>query len=121
MSQEAISISVVICTYNRAAYIRDAMVSLVNQTLDKHAFEVIIVNNNSTDDTQKVCLDYLSTHPDYQFQFLNEAKQGASFARNTGAGLAKGGLLCFMDDDAVAGKDYLERIVKFFGSKTAYN
>jgi glycosyltransferase involved in cell wall biosynthesis len=92
------------------------MESLVNQTLDKHAFEVIIVNNNSTDDTQKVCLDYLSAHPDYQFHFLNEAKQGASFARNTGAALAKGGLLCFMDDDAVAGKDYLERIVKFFGS-----
>jgi glycosyltransferase involved in cell wall biosynthesis len=116
MSQDVISISVVICTYNRAAYIRDAMESLVNQTLDKTAFEVIIVNNNSTDDTQKVCLDYLSAHPDYQFQFLNEAKQGASFARNTGAALAKGGLLCFMDDDAVAGKDYLERIVQFFAS-----
>ncbi len=95
MSQDAISISVVICTYNRAAYIWDAMESLVNQTLDKTAFEVIIVNNNSTDDTKKICLDYLEAHPDYQFHFLNEAKQGASFARNTGAALAKGEIAMF--------------------------
>jgi glucosyl-dolichyl phosphate glucuronosyltransferase len=116
MSLESLSISVVICTYNRATSIYDAMESLINQTLDKTAFEVIIVNNNSTDDTAQVCLDFLAAHPDYHFHFLNESKQGASFARNTGAALAKGELLCFMDDDAVAGKDYLERIVQFFAS-----
>ncbi len=116
MIENAVSISVVICTYNRASYIQDAMESLVTQTLDKTAFEVIIVNNNSTDHTQQVCLDFLRAHPDYDFQYLNEPKQGASFARNTGAALAKGQLLCFMDDDAVAGKDYLERIVYFFES-----
>ena len=116
MSEYAVSISVVICTYNRAAYIQDAMESLLNQTLDKKSFEVIIVNNNSTDDTEKVCLDFLAAHPGVNFQFLNEKIQGASFARNTGAALALGHLLCFMDDDAVAGNDYLERIVQFFVS-----
>lgn len=116
MSQQGIAITVVICTYNRAAYIYDAMESLVQQTLDKTAFEVIIVNNNSIDDTEKICLDFIANHPEYQFQYLNESKQGASFARNTGAALAKGDLLCFMDDDAVAGKDYLERIVAFFAA-----
>ncbi|HQS55865.1 MAG TPA: glycosyltransferase family A protein [Sediminibacterium sp.] len=116
MSEYAVSISVVICTYNRAVYIQDAMQSLVSQTIDKQAFEVIIVNNNSTDHTEQVCLDFLAANQDTNFQFLNESKQGASFARNTGAALAKGHLLCFMDDDAVAGKDYLERIVQFFAS-----
>ena len=114
MSMGGIQISVVICTYNRAAYIYDAMESLVQQSLDKNAYEVIIVNNNSTDHTATICQDYLAAHPDYHFQYLNEPKQGASFARNTGAALAKGALLCFMDDDAVAGKDYLARIVQFF-------
>jgi glycosyltransferase involved in cell wall biosynthesis len=111
---EALKISVVICTYNRSAYIRDAMESLYNQTLQKDAYEVIIVNNNSTDNTQKVCEAYIASVADAHFYYLNETKQGASFARNTGAARAHSPLLCFMDDDAIADKDYLERIVIFF-------
>jgi len=45
---------------------------------------------------------------------MNEPRQGASFARNTGAAVARSPLLAFMDDDAVAEKDFLERIVLFF-------
>lgn len=111
---EPVKISVVICTYNRAAYIRDAMESLYHQTIAKDQYEVIIVNNNSTDNTTAVCQEYLSRHSDAHFYFCNESKQGASYARNTGAGMAKGELLCFMDDDAIAEKDYLERIIGFF-------
>jgi len=107
-------ISVVICTYNRSAYIRDAMESLYLQTLSKDQFEVIVVNNNSTDDTEQICKNYISSHPDIAIVYLNESKQGASFARNTGASLSKSSLLCFMDDDAIADADYLQRIVTFF-------
>lgn len=107
-------ISVVVCTYNRADYITDAMNSLYAQSLDKSYYEVIIVNNNSSDNTAAICENYISAHPDAQFYFINEPKQGASFARNTGAALSRSPLLCFMDDDAVATPDYLERIVSFF-------
>jgi glycosyltransferase involved in cell wall biosynthesis len=107
-------ISVVICTYNRAAYIRDAMESLYRQTLDRGSFEVIVVNNNSTDETEIVCKSFIESHNDAWFKYLNEPNQGASFARNTGAVEASSPLLCFMDDDAVADPDYLERIVAFF-------
>ncbi|SDW08952.1 Glycosyltransferase involved in cell wall bisynthesis [Hydrobacter penzbergensis] len=107
-------ISVVVCTYNRADYIVDAMESLYRQSLDKQYYEVIIVNNNSSDNTTSICDAYIAAHPDASFQFLNEPKQGASFARNTGAALSKSPLLCFMDDDAIAAPDYLERIVSFF-------
>ncbi len=107
-------ISIVICTYNRSAYILDAMNSLYRQTLAKEWFEVIIVNNNSTDNTRQICEDFIATHTDGNFQYLNELRQGASFARNTGAALAIAPLLCFMDDDAIADSDYLERIVAFF-------
>jgi glycosyltransferase involved in cell wall biosynthesis len=109
-----LKISVVICTYNRSVYIKDAMESLYNQTLTKDAYEVIVVNNNSTDTTQQVCESFIASHTDVNFYYLNESQQGASFARNTGSKTARSPLLCFMDDDAIADKDYLERIVKFF-------
>ena len=60
-------ISIVICTYNRADYIFDALESLRNQTISKKAFEVIIVNNNSTDNTETICKQYIQQFADYQF------------------------------------------------------
>ncbi len=116
MSTNKLSISIVICTYNRADYIQEAMESLYNQTLPKDAFEVIIVNNNSSDNTEIVCTNFITNHSDAQFCFINEQQQGASFARNTGAKIAKSPLLCFMDDDAVAEKNYLQRIIHFFNN-----
>lgn len=111
---DRLKISVVICTYNRASYIRDAMNSLYEQTLSRQAFEVIVVNNNSTDNTEAICTAFIQEHADASFTYLNESKQGASHARNTGAAIARSPLLCFMDDDAIADTDYLERIVDFF-------
>lgn len=109
-----LQISIVICTYNRALYIRDAMESLYLQTLPCDAWEVIVVNNNSVDHTESVCLEFINTHPNANFYYYNEPRQGASFARNTGAAYVKSPLVCFMDDDAVAEKEYLDRIVHFF-------
>jgi glycosyltransferase involved in cell wall biosynthesis len=111
---DPLKISVVICTYNRAVYVRDAMDSLYEQSLPRSQYEVIVVNNNSSDNTQHVCEDFIRSHYDARFHYFNEAEQGSSFARNTGARHASSPLLCFMDDDAVADKDYLERIVNFF-------
>ena len=99
-------------------YIADAMESLYNQTIAKAFYEVIVVNNNSTDNTEAVCEKYVTQHQDAHFIYCNETKQGASFARNTGAALAKGELLCFMDDDAIATKNYLENIIRFFETHT---
>jgi glucosyl-dolichyl phosphate glucuronosyltransferase len=110
----SLRISVVICSYNREQYIIDAIDSLYNQTLSKDLYEVIVVDNNSIDNTKAVCLSYIQSHTGYNIIYIEEKNQGASFARNTGAALAKAPLLAFMDDDAVADKDYLERIIYFF-------
>jgi len=107
-------ISVVICSYNRAEYIIDAIESLHAQTLHKDAFEVLVVDNNSIDNTGELVQHYISTHPQLHLKYLTESEQGASFARNTGARFSRGNLLCFMDDDAVAEVHYLERIIRFF-------
>ena len=82
---DALKISVVICTYNRALYIQDAMESLYSQTLPKEQWEVIVVNNNSIDNTEGVCNTFINLHPDANFYYFNEPQQGSSFARNTGA------------------------------------
>ena len=107
-------ISVVICSYNRANYIREALQSLYNQTLPHTQFEVIVVDNASTDNTESVCKDFITEHSDAAFYYMLESRQGASFARNTGAAKVKAPLLCFMDDDAIAYPDFLTNLLAFF-------
>src|SRR5687768_4810670 len=106
-----IKISVVICSYNRQDYIIQAIDSLYHQTIPRGDYEVIVVDNNSKDNTAQVCKEYIAAHTGYNIIFMTETRQGASWARNTGAKVAKGPLLVFMDDDAVAEKDFLERIL----------
>ena len=110
-------LSIIICSYNRASYISDALTSLYRQTAVLNEFEVIIVDNNSTDNTKEVYVIWRQTNTNGQFTFISETKQGASFARNTGATIAKGEWVCFMDDDAVATPNYVENILKHIQNK----
>jgi glycosyltransferase involved in cell wall biosynthesis len=110
----SIKISVIICSYNRANYIINALDSLKNQTIPYDTFEVIVVDNNSTDNTEEKCIHYLKELNQPNFIYTTELNQGSSFARNKGAALAKAPLLVFMDDDAVAEPDFLEKILLFF-------
>ena len=105
-------LSIVICSYNRAQYIGDALDSLYKQTTSLSDFEVMLVDNNSTDGTPEVYKSWREIHPEGNFQYLTEHQQGASFARNTGAAHAKTYWLCFMDDDAVAFPDFVANIIK---------
>lgn len=110
-------LSIVICSYNRADYISDALDSLYTQTARLNAFEAIIVDNNSTDNTAEVFKQWRAAHTNGIFTYITETNQGASFARNTGAAVSKGQWLCFMDDDAVATPNYVENILKHIETK----
>ncbi len=107
-------ISVIISSYNRADYIINAIASLYNQTISKDRYEIIVVDNNSTDNTESLCRKYIAEHADANIRFLKESSQGSSYSRNAGARAASGDLLTFIDDDAVAFPDFLERITDFF-------
>ena len=111
------TLSIIICSYNRASYISDALSSLYTQTAGLNSFETIIVDNNSTDNTAEVFSQWSTLHTEGSFTYLTESKQGASFARNTGAAFAKGAWLCFMDDDAVATPNYVENILNHIKTK----
>ena len=110
-------LSIIICSYNRASYIEAAFDSLYNQSSGLESFETIIVDNNSTDNTADVFKNWRASHANGSFTYLTETKQGASFARNTGAAKAKGQWLCFMDDDAIANTNYVENILNHIETK----
>jgi len=107
-------ISVIVCTYNRVKFIPDCLTHLYNQTLSKKLFEVIVVNNNCTDGTDKVVNQFIQKHPDFNLRQVQETNQGLSYGRNRGISEAKFDLLCYLDDDGMASKNYLENIVNYF-------
>jgi glycosyltransferase involved in cell wall biosynthesis len=107
-------LSVVICTYNREEFIIKSVEALVDQTASKDQYEVIVVNNNSSDSTEQLCLDFKNTNNKINFVYYVEKKQGLSAARNAGIKLARGEYISFVDDDGLAEKDYVENIIKAF-------
>ncbi|MDR1680777.1 MAG: glycosyltransferase [Prevotellaceae bacterium] len=111
---ESLKLSVVICTYNRSDCILDALHSLVRQTLPRNRFEVLLINNNSADATESLCKNFAQQTPAFNYRYIVETRQGLSHARNRGIAEAAGDVIVFMDDDAVAEPDYLEKMVAFF-------
>ena len=107
-------VSVIIPTYNRALMICDAIESLSKQTLDANSFEIMIVDNNSTDNTKEVVEGCINAHNEHHIRYIFEPRQGDFFARNRGADEANGEYLVFSDDDALFDINYLETILGLF-------
>jgi len=84
--------------------------SLVRQTTDVSLFEVIIINNNSTDNTQAIGIEYEKKYRN--FKIVNEKNQGLSYARNRGLKEAKYDWVSYIDDDARAFTNYVERALE---------
>lgn len=111
-------ISVVICTYNRERHITACINSLLLQTLNPALFEVVIVNNVSTDNTEKIVLKNIETwQKEVHLKYCVEYKQGLSYARNKGVKESNGDFICFIDDDAIADNNYLKIIADFIQNK----
>ena len=91
-----LNISVIITCYNCENFVSRAIDSVLNQTLSP--LEVILVNNNSTDNTVDVLKKYQLLHPN-NIRVINETKQGAPAARNKGLYEARGGWIQFLDAD----------------------
>lgn len=109
-------ISVIICTYNREKFITASLSHLVNQTLANDQYEIIVINNNCSDNTESIVNKFISNHKDFDIRQVKEVNQGLSFARNRGIKEAKYDVLCYIDDDGNASKNYLELIQEKFSS-----
>lgn len=92
------ALSVVIPAFNKAAVLLQTLQALARQTLDPQAFEVIVVDDGSTDGTPQVVasLDW-----PYAFRLARQDRRGAGAARNLGASLASKSLLLFLDADII--------------------
>jgi len=104
-------LSLVICTYNRDKFIRDCLNSLLKQTLPISKFEVLLINNNCSDNTTSIVDTFISAHPELDLTQYHENNQGLSFARNRGIKEAKTEIITYVDDDAILPPDYLEKVV----------
>jgi len=107
-----VKISAIVCTFNRAALAVSCVAGLLNQTLPESDFEILVVDNGSSDGTRERLRAEFGNAPG--LRILDEPRAGLSRARNTGWHAAQGEILAFVDDDAIADPNWLESIVRGF-------
>ncbi len=108
-----LAVSVVICTYNRDKFIVEALNCLALQTLSADLFEIIVVDNNSTDKTAVIVQKFIAGHPQLNCRYVLEKNKGLSFARNRGIQEARAPVITYIDDDAEATPGFLQSIAGF--------
>ena len=106
-------VSVVLATHNRKELLKECLKSLFNQTYPKERYEIIVVNDGSTDGTEEVLKKYAKKAPCI-FKCFSQENKGPSAARNLGIEHAKGEIICFTDDDCIADERWIENLVKEF-------
>ena len=102
-------VTVVVCTYNRAEILKHCLHSLVEQDAAKNLFEVIVVDNNSNDNTAEVSQRFVENNSN--FRVIYEKEQGLSYARNRGFKAARTNHVAYLDDDARALRNYINRMI----------
>ena len=106
---DRILVSLIVPTYNRADDLKNALASFLNQSLNKKFYEIIVVDNNSSDHTRFVVDDINRLHSS-GIRYIFECRQGLHNARNIGASSALGEIIIFGDDDIKASYFWLETI-----------
>ena len=104
-------VTVVLCTYNRAQLLAGALDALVGQAEGSPRFEVLVVDNNSTDRTRDVVAQFFATG---LVRYAFEPTQGLSTARNHGLSLALADLIAYTDDDVRVSPTWVRTIVAAF-------
>jgi len=103
-------ITAIVCTYNRCqslARVLDSLaVSILSETIE---WEVLVVNNNSSDETEAVVEGFSRRYPE-RFRHLFEPQQGKSYALNAGIREARGNILAFVDDDVTVEPLWLQNL-----------
>lgn len=103
-------ISIIVCTYNREQYLPKMLRSVALQNCDLNDFELVLINNQSTDSTNLICEKFVAENPSLPIRYFIETKQGLSFARNRGLKEAKGNYFVFIDDDAFLCESYISEL-----------
>jgi glycosyltransferase involved in cell wall biosynthesis len=105
-------VTVVLSTFNRARLLGPAVERLLDQC-PTTPFELVVVDNNSTDDTRAVVQQHISTAGG-RLRYVFQGRQGLSHARNAGILAARADIVAFTDDDVRVGDDWVEVIKAAF-------
>ena len=111
-------LTILVCTHNRADLLRGALESLEGQNLSGEQFEVLVVDNASTDHTPAVVAE-VGARGRIDIRCLHEAQLGLDAARNRGVKEAGGEIIAFLDDDARARSDWAEEVLAGFARHDA--
>jgi glucosyl-dolichyl phosphate glucuronosyltransferase len=109
-------ITVAIPTYNRAKFLRQTLAGLAQQNYPRDQFEVLVIDNNSPDDTRAVVASFAGARP--APRYLREERQGLDFARNRAIVEARGDIIVFADDDILLEPDWLTQLTAPFAADT---
>jgi glucosyl-dolichyl phosphate glucuronosyltransferase len=103
-----VDISVILCTFNGCPRLEKTLASVAASILPEGVeWEVLVVDNNSTDCTREVIDDFCRRYPG-RFRYLFESRPGKSYALNSGWIAAHGDVLAFLDDDTTVGPNWLQ-------------
>lgn len=108
-------LTVIIPTLNRADLLRQTLESIADQTMKQESFEIIVVDNGSTDHTREVCKAYRTKYGN--LRYIYDVRPGLHIGRNRGYLESKTNILVYADDDIIASPTWLETIYKGFEDK----
>ncbi len=111
--------SVVIPIYNCESYLKEAIESVINQTIGFENIELILVNDGSPDNSEKICLEYKNKYDNVIY--IKQKNSGVSEARNNGLKHATGKYVNFLDSDDKWEKDVFEKAEKIFSNNKDVN
>ncbi len=106
-------VSIIICTYNRSALLKNCILSLYQQDGSQEDYDIIVIDNNSSDNTADIVAELLSNHP--HIRYIKEERQGLSYARNRGCVESDSEYLVYLDDDSIAPKAYIASLISVIG------
>ena len=111
-------VSVVVCTYNRRKMFEECLESLLNQSYLKDKYEIIVVDS-SDDYSENLAENYKekARKRGIDLKYIYQKPSGLSAARNLGIRNARGEIICFTDDDCIADRFWVEKLVEGFDNE----
>jgi glycosyltransferase involved in cell wall biosynthesis len=106
-------LSIIVPVYNVAPYLRQCLDSLTNQTLSKEHFEVLLIDDGSTDGSLEICMDFTKHHANFKVIALPEhTPGGCGIPSNIGIRNAQGTFVGFVDGDDYAHREMFEELLR---------
>lgn len=107
-------VSVVIATYNRKGILKECLEALFNQSYSHDCYEIIVVDDESSDDTLKMLKEY--SVKEKNLRVFTQKNQGRYVATNLGIANCRGDIICTTDDDCIADREWIKNLVEGYAN-----